>query len=59
MTPDGPPIMSGTRYRNLWINSGHGHMGWTMACGAGRIVADLATGKSPDIDVSGFSLGRY
>ncbi|HEY7690401.1 MAG TPA: D-amino acid dehydrogenase [Dongiaceae bacterium] len=59
MTPDGPPIMSGTRYRNLWINSGHGHMGWTMACGAGRIAADLATDKSPDIDVSGFSLGRY
>ncbi len=59
MTPDGPPIMSPSRYRNLWINSGHGHMGWTMACGAGRIVADMVTDKAPDIDVSGFSLERY
>ena len=59
MTPDGPPIMSPSRYQNLWINSGHGHMGWTMACGAGRIVADMVSGKTPDIDVSGFSLDRY
>jgi D-amino-acid dehydrogenase len=59
MTPDGPPIMSASRYRNLWINSGHGHMGWTMACGAGRIAADLVTDKTPDIDVSGFGLERY
>jgi D-amino-acid dehydrogenase len=59
MTPDGPPIIGGTRYRNFWINTGQGHMGWTMACGSGRIVADLFDGKKPEIDISGFSPGRY
>src|SRR5262249_12684474 len=59
MTPDGPPIIGGTRYRNLWINTGQGHMGWTMACGSARIVADLIGGKKPDIDISGFSPDRY
>ncbi len=59
MTPDGPPIIGGTRYQNLWINTGQGHMGWTMACGSGRIIADLIDGKKPDIDVSGFSPQRY
>ncbi len=59
MTPDGPPIIGGTRYGNLWLNTGHGHMGWTMACGSGRIVADLIQGRAPDIDVAGFSPARY
>jgi D-amino-acid dehydrogenase len=59
MTPDGPPIMGPTKYRNLWINSGHGHMGWTMACGAGRIAADLVSGKTPEIDAAPFALARY
>jgi D-amino-acid dehydrogenase len=59
MTPDGPPIIGGTRYRNLWLNTGHGHMGWTMACGCARILADLIQGKHPDIDISGFSPVRY
>ena len=59
MTPDGPPIIGGTRYQNLWINTGQGHMGWTMACGSGRIIADLIQGKKPDIEISGFSPERY
>ena len=59
MTPDGPPIIGGTRYKNLWLNTGHGHMGWTMACGSGRIVADLIGGKKPEIDISGFRPDRY
>jgi len=59
MTPDGPPIIGGSRYRNLWLNTGHGHMGWTMACGAGRITADLIAGRKPEIDISGFSPARY
>jgi D-amino-acid dehydrogenase len=59
MTPDGPPIIGGSRYRNLWINTGHGHMGWTMACGAGRIVADLIAARKPEIDIGGFSPARY
>ena len=40
MTPDGPPILGLGRHRNLFFNTGHGHMGWTMACGTARIVAD-------------------
>lgn len=59
MTPDGPPIIGGTRYKNLWLNTGQGHMGWTMACGSSRIAADLINGKRPEIDSSGFSPERY
>lgn len=58
MTPDGPPLIGGTRYTNLFVDTGHGTLGWTMACGSGRIVADLVSGKEPDIDVSGLALGR-
>ena len=57
MTPDGPPIIGGTRYQNLWINTGQGHMGWTMACGSGRIVADLIGGRTPDLPLGGLTLG--
>jgi D-amino-acid dehydrogenase len=59
MTPDGPPVIGGTRYANLWLNTGHGHMGWTMACGSGRITADLIQGRKPEIDVTGFDPARY
>jgi len=59
MTPDGPPIIGPSRYGNLWINTGHGHMGWTMACGASRIMADLIDRRQPEIDISGFSPARY
>ena len=44
MTPDGPPIVSGTHLRNLYVNTGHGTLGWTMACGSGRVLADLVSG---------------
>ena len=46
MTPDGPPILGLGRHRNLFLNCGHGHMGWTMACGTARIVADLMSSTS-------------
>ena len=59
MTPDGTPIVGPSRYRNLMFNTGHGTLGWTMACGSGRVVADLLSGRKPDIDVSGLSLTRY
>jgi len=58
MTPDGTPIVGATRYRNLWLNTGHGTLGWTMACGSGRVIADLITGREPEIDVRGLSLDR-
>jgi D-amino-acid dehydrogenase len=58
MTPDGPPILGLGRHRNLFLNCGHGHMGWTMACGTARIVADLMTGRMPDLDLEGLTLRR-
>ena len=46
MTPDGPPVLGPTRYRNLWLNTGHGTLGWTMACGSGQVLADLISGRT-------------
>jgi D-amino-acid dehydrogenase len=59
MTPDGPPILGPCRVKNLTLNTGHGHMGWTMAAGSARIVADMIDSKAPEIDVSGMTLDRY
>ena len=58
MTPAGPPILGIGHHRNLFLNCGHGHMGWTMACGTARIVADLMNGRMPEIDVEGLTLRR-
>ena len=58
MTPAGPPILGLGRHRNLFFNSGHGHMGWTMACGTARIVADLMGGRMPALDLEGLTLRR-
>jgi D-amino-acid dehydrogenase len=58
MTPDGPPILGPGRHRNLFLNCGHGHMGWTMACGAARLVADLMLGRMPALDLEGLTLRR-
>jgi D-amino-acid dehydrogenase len=59
MTPDGPPIIGGTKFRNLTLNTGHGTLGWTMACGSGRVVADLLSGRKPETDLSELGLSRY
>ncbi len=58
MTPDGPPILGLGRHRNLFFNGGHGHMGWTMACGTARIVADLMSGRMPELDLEGLTPRR-
>ena len=59
MTPDGPPVIGPTQYANLHLNTGHGTLGWTMSCGSGRVLADMLSGKKPDIDVSALSVERY
>jgi D-amino-acid dehydrogenase len=59
MTPDGTPILGPTPYRNLFLNTGHGTLGWTMACGSGRAVADLVMGRKPEIDFEGLTAARY
>jgi D-amino-acid dehydrogenase len=59
MTPDGTPIIGKSKYDNLFVNSGHGTLGWTMATGSARIVSDLISGKPADIDTSDLGPGRY
>jgi D-amino-acid dehydrogenase len=49
-TPAGTPIIGRTRLDGLWVNAGHGHLGWTLACGSGRLAADLITGRDPGIE---------
>lgn len=59
MTPDSTPIVGATRYPNLFLNTGHGTLGWTMACGSGQLVADLVTGRQPGISTAGLAVDRY
>ena len=59
MTPDGTPVIGPTRYRNLFLNTGHGTLGWTMACGSGRAVADAVLGRTPEISFDGLTAARY
>ncbi|MGI9419469.1 MAG: FAD-dependent oxidoreductase, partial [Geminicoccaceae bacterium] len=59
MTPDGTPVMGPTRYPNLFLNTGHGTLGWTMSCGSSRAVADLVAGAEPEISFDGLTAERY
>ncbi|MFI4921997.1 MAG: FAD-dependent oxidoreductase, partial [Gammaproteobacteria bacterium] len=59
MTADGPPILGATPYGNLFLNTGHGPLGWTLGAGSGRVVADLVTGRVPEIDLAGLDYARY
>jgi D-amino-acid dehydrogenase len=59
MTPDGTPVLGATRYDNLWLNTGHGTLGWTMACGSGQVLSDLIGRRTPAISTEDLHLGRY
>ncbi|MDE2369049.1 MAG: D-amino acid dehydrogenase [Burkholderiales bacterium] len=59
MTPDGTPIVGPTPIANLDLATGHGTLGWTMAAGTGRLMADLIAGRRPAIDTEGLSIARY
>ncbi len=59
MTPDGTPIVGGTDLPNLYLATGHGTLGWTMAAGTARVIADLISGRKPAIDMSGLTIDRY
>ena len=59
MTPDSTPIVGATRLANLLINTGHGTLGWTMAAGSGKLVADLTLGRPAEISTEGLALDRY
>lgn len=58
-TPDSTPIVGNTKMKNLFLNTGHGTLGWTMACGSGQLIADIISGKQPDIKHSDLSVERY
>jgi D-amino-acid dehydrogenase len=59
MTPDGTPILGRSPIGNLFLNTGHGTLGWTMAAGSGRVLADLVSGRQTDIDTAGLGYDRY
>ena len=59
MTPDGTPIVGGTEVANLWLATGHGTLGWTMAAGTARVISDLISGRAPAIDLAGLTIARY
>ncbi|MDA0997879.1 MAG: FAD-dependent oxidoreductase, partial [Proteobacteria bacterium] len=59
MIPDGGPLIGPTRIQNLYLNTGHGTLGWTMAAGSGRVLSDILSGRQPDIDISGLTIDRF
>jgi D-amino-acid dehydrogenase len=59
MTPDGTPILGETSLDNLLLSTGHGTLGWTMATGTGRVMADLISGRKPEISMEGLTVARY
>ena len=59
MTPDGTPVVGATPVSNLWLNTGHGTLGWTMACGSGKLMADLISRRRPEISPEGLAIDRY
>ncbi len=58
-TPDSVPIIGATPINNLMLNTGHGTLGWTMATGSARIIADLISGRTPEIEMTGLGLDRF
>jgi D-amino-acid dehydrogenase len=58
MLPDGPPLLGATGTPGVWLNLGHGSSGWALACGSARVVADLMTGRAPEIDIEGLGVER-
>jgi D-amino-acid dehydrogenase len=59
MTPDSTPVIGATRLSNLFLNGGHGTLGWTMACGSGQVIADIISGRKPAIETADLAISRY
>ncbi|MBB4569043.1 D-amino acid dehydrogenase [Rhizobium leucaenae] len=59
MTPDGTPVIGPTKIAGLYLNTGHGTLGWTMSSGSARVVSDLVSGRVPEIDANGLAISRY
>lgn len=58
MLPDGPPLLGASGIPGLWLNLGHGSAGWALSCGSARAVADLVSGRQPELDLAGFGVER-
>ncbi|MCH4245859.1 D-amino acid dehydrogenase [Acinetobacter gerneri] len=58
-TPDGTPIVGKTKYTNLYTNTGHGTLGWTMSCGSAQLLADLISNQTPKIQADDLDVSRY
>jgi D-amino-acid dehydrogenase len=59
MTPDGTPVVGRTGLRNLFVNTGHGTLGWTMSCGSAQLLSDIISSRRPAIRADDLSVGRY
>ncbi|WP_374646257.1 D-amino acid dehydrogenase [Tabrizicola sp.] len=59
MTPDGTPVVGRSPIENLFLNTGHGTLGWTMAAGSGRVLADIVSGRRAEIEASDLGYARY
>jgi D-amino-acid dehydrogenase len=59
MTPDGTPVVGRTPVANLYLNTGHGTLGWTMAAGSGRVLADIMSGRRTEIESADLGFARY
>ncbi|KRD67000.1 D-amino acid dehydrogenase [Ensifer sp. Root278] len=59
MTPDGTPVIGATRVAGLYLNTGHGTLGWTMSSGSARVIADLVSGRKSEIDATDLAIARY
>jgi len=59
MTPDGTPVIGKTPISNLFLNTGHGTLGWTMSTGSGKLIADIVSGNKTEISLNGLEMSRY
>lgn len=59
MTPDGTPVIGPTKVKGLFLNTGHGTLGWTMSCGSAKLISDLVSGRKPEIDATDLAVSRY
>ena len=59
MTPDSTPVIGSTHIPNLYLNTGHGTLGWTMACGSGHVITDIVSNRKPAIETGDLSIARY
>ena len=58
-TPSNVPIIGRSKIANLYLNTGHGHLGWTFAAGSARLLADLISGYPTALDLRPYLLSRF